>query len=107
MAIRFHWQTDVARTSAIGANLDTSFTALLENRTVSRPNSQTGAEMALTQLRFKVPGTLLVYPWRSVRHAVLAVLRRFNASAMGKRPLAVAYLLVLVRGLPTVLATLL
>lgn len=63
--------------------------------------------MAQAQSGLKLPGTLLVYRWSPVRHGVLGVLRRFTASATGKRPLAIAYLLVLFRELPAVLAGLL
>ena len=88
----------------IGANLGTTMTALMASLAVSGPNAQAGIEIAMTHFGFNLAGTLLIYPWSSVRNLVLRSVRGFAELATRSKLLAIAYLLVLFYGLPALAA---
>ena len=88
----------------LGANLGTTFTALLASLAVSGPNAQAGVEIALTHLTFNLAGIFLIYPWPPVRNLVLSSVERFSELAANSKALAIGYLLVLFYGLPALAA---
>ncbi len=88
----------------IGANVGTTLTALMASLAATGPNAQAGLEIALTHLAFNLAGTLLIYPWRPVRGALLRGVRVFAGIAARSRLLAIAYLLGLFYGLPALAA---
>lgn len=95
---------DKAFPVTIGANIGTTVTALMASLAVSGPNAQAGVEIAITHLSFNLAGTLLIYPWPSLRNFVLGTVRRFAVLATRSKLLAISYLIILFYGIPALAA---
>ena len=85
----------------IGANIGTTFTALLAAMAVSGPNAAAGLQIALVHLLFNLAGLAIIYPVRRVRRAPLAVARGVTRLALRSRKLTIVWVALLFYGLPS------
>lgn len=89
----------------LGANIGTTFTALLATMATPSETAHLAVQIALVHLLFNVLGLLMVFPWPRIREIPLNAARRLANLAVRSRKLAVAYVLGLFYGLPALLIT--
>lgn len=88
----------------LGANIGTTFTALLASLAATGPNAQAGVTIALVHLCFNLSGTVLIYPLPAIRKIPLVAARRFAELAVRSRRWAILYVVFLFYGLPAAFA---
>ena len=90
----------------IGANIGTTFTALMAALAASGPNATAGVEIAVVHLLFNLSGMLLIFPVRAVRQLPLVAARALAQTAVNSRKVALIYVVALFYGLPVALIAL-
>ena len=90
----------------IGANIGTTFTALMAAFAASGPNATAGVEIAVVHLLFNLSGMLLIFPVRAVRQLPLVAARALAQTAVNSRKIALIYVVALFYGLPVALIVL-
>jgi sodium-dependent phosphate cotransporter len=88
----------------LGANVGTTVTALLAALAASGVNAAAGITIALVHFLFNISGTVLVYPWKTIRNIPLAGARWIADKAVDSRRAAVVYVLAFFYGLPAAFA---
>jgi sodium-dependent phosphate cotransporter len=88
---------------SIGANIGTTFTALIASMAAPAETAHLAVQIALVHLLFNVSGMLLVYPIESIRNIPLRLAEWLARVAARNRKAAIAYVLALFYGVPAVL----
>lgn len=87
----------------LGANMGTTFTALVASLAASEPQARPALQVALAHLLFNAVGTLLVYPLPATRRIPVDAARWLGGVAVHSRRYALAYVLALFYGIPALL----
>lgn len=90
----------------LGANIGTTFTALMASLAAPEETAAAALQVALAHLLFNIGGTLLVYPLPAVRSIPVRLAQRLAAVAVRSRRYALLYVLLLFYGIPALLITL-
>jgi len=87
----------------LGANMGTTFTALVASLAASGPQTQAALQVALAHLLFNSVGTLIVYPLPATRRIPVEAARWLGSVAVRSRRYALFYVLALFYGIPGLL----
>ena len=87
----------------LGANIGTTFTALIASTAGAAETAHLGLQIALVHLLFNLCGTLLVYPLPFIRRIPLRLAEWLADVAVRSRKAALAYVVGMFYGLPALL----
>jgi len=87
----------------LGANMGTTFTALVASLAASGPQARAALQVALAHLLFNAAGTLVFYPLPATRRLPMDAARWLGGVAVRSRRYAVFYVLALFYGIPALL----
>ena len=90
----------------LGANLGTTFTAMLASLATSGANAGAGVTIAVVHVLFNLAGTLLFYPIRALRLIPVRAAERLAGVAAESRKWAIVYVIFLFYVVPGIFALL-
>lgn len=87
----------------LGANIGTTFTALIASMASDPATAHLGVQIAVVHLLFNLAGTAMVYPLEATRRVPLRLAEWLAGVAVRSRKVALGYVVVLFYGLPAAL----